>query len=99
MHITKHLQSENILFEWQHSCRGKRTTETQLLTMVHKLSDSLDRKKQVDIAVLGFSKVFDKASHTHLAITLDYHGIIGTVNWVTLGGGGGGVNLNTNFAK
>ena len=60
--IMKHLESENILFEWQHGFRSKRSTETQsLLTMVHELSDSLDHKKQVDIAVLDVSKAFDKS--------------------------------------
>ena len=43
--IMKHLESENILFEWRDGFRSKRSTETQLLTMVHELSDSLDRKK------------------------------------------------------
>ena len=67
----KHLESENILFEWQHRFISKRSTETQLLTMVHELSDCLDHKKQVDIAVLDFSKAFDKVSYTHLVIKLD----------------------------
>ena len=53
--------------------------------MVHELSDSLDRKKQVDIAVLDFSrpKAFDKVSHTHLAIKLDYYGIRGSTSAYT----------------
>ena len=68
--IMKHLESENILYEWQHGFRSKCSTETQTLTMVHELSDSLDRKKQIDIAVLDFGKAFDKVSHTHLVIEL-----------------------------
>ena len=73
--LMKHLESEKILYEWQHGFRSKRSTETQLLTLVHELSDNLDRKKQVDIAVLDFSKAFDKVSHKHLAIKLAYYGI------------------------
>ena len=49
------------------------------------LSGNLDRKKQVglDIAVLHFSKAFDKVSHEHLAIKLDYYGIRGsTLAWI-----------------
>ena len=83
--IMKHLKSKNILFEWQHGFRSKRSTETQLLTMVHELSDSLDRKKLVNIvlAVLDFSKAFDKVSHTYLAIKLDYYEIRGsTLAWI-----------------
>ena len=81
--LMKHLESEKILYEWQHGFRSKCSTETQLLTLVHELSDNLDRKKQVDIAVLDFSKVFDKVSHKHLAIKLAYYGIRGsTLAWI-----------------
>ena len=54
------------------------STETQELTLVHQLSDNLDRKKQVHIAVLDFSKAFDKGTHKHLAIKLAYYGIRGS---------------------
>ena len=75
--LMKHLESENILYGWQHRFRSKRSTEMQLLTLVHELSDNLDHKKQVDIAVLDFSKAFDKFSHKHLAIKLDHYSIKG----------------------
>ena len=79
--LMKHLESEKILYEWQHGFRSKRYTETQLLTLVHELSDKLDRKKQVDIAVLD--KAFDKVSHKHLAIKSAYYGIRGsTLAWI-----------------
>ena len=42
--LMKHLQSEYILYEWQHVFRSKRATDTQLLTLVHELSHNLDRK-------------------------------------------------------
>ena len=55
----------------------------RLLTIwyMHELSDSyLDPKKQVDIAVIDFSKTFAKVSHTH---KLDYYGIRGsTLAWI-----------------
>ena len=50
---------------------------------IYELSDNLDLKKQVDIAVLDFSKAFDKVSHNHLAIKLAYYGIRGsTLAWI-----------------
>ena len=80
--LMKQLESEKILYEWQHGFRSKRSTETQLLTLVHELSDNLDHKKQVDIAVLDFSKAF-KVSHKHLAIKLAYYGIrSSTLAWI-----------------
>ena len=79
--IMKHLKSENIIFEWQHGFRSKSSTETQLLKMVHELTNSLDHKKDID--VLDFSKAFDKVSHTHLANKLDYYGIrCSTLAWI-----------------
>ena len=53
------------------------------LMLVYELSDSLDRKKQVDIAVLDFSEAFDKVSHANLTIKLDYYGIsFSTLAWI-----------------
>ena len=81
--LMKHLESEKIPHEWQHEFKSKRSTETQLLTLVHELSDNLDRKKQVDKAVLDFRKAFDKVSHQHLANKLAYYGIRGsTLAWI-----------------
>ena len=81
--LMKHLESEKIRYERQHGFRSKRSSETQLLTLVHELLDHLDRKKQVDIAVLDLSKAFDKVSHKNLAIKLAYYGIRGsTVAWI-----------------
>ena len=76
--LMKHFESENILYEWQHGFRSKRSTKTQLLTLVHELSYLLFSKKQVDIVVLDFSKAFVKVSHKYLAGKLDYYGIRGT---------------------
>ena len=45
--------------------------------------NSLDCKKQEDIAVLDFSKGFDKVSQTHLAIKLGCYGIrSSTLVWI-----------------
>ena len=49
--IMTHLEEHNILYQWQHGFQSKRSTETQLLTFIHELSQNLDRKKQTDIAI------------------------------------------------
>ena len=59
-------EEHNILSQWQHgrpTFRSERSTETQLLTFIHELSQNVDRKKQTDIAILDFSKAFDKVPH------------------------------------
>ena len=72
-----------ILYNWQHGFRAKRSTETQLLTLIHELAKNLDDRKQTDITVLDFSKAFDKVSHKHLAVKLHYYGVQGnTLAWI-----------------
>ena len=39
----------------------------QLLTFIHKLSKNLDRKKQTEIAIIDFSKAFDKVPHSRFS--------------------------------
>ena len=39
------------------------------------ISKSLNSGKQVDMAILDFSKAFDKVSHKRLSLKLKYYGI------------------------
>ena len=70
-----HLDTHSILYCWQYGFRAKHSTDTQLTTFVHKLSQNLDQRKQTDVIILNFSKAFDKVSHKHLALKLKYYGI------------------------
>ena len=67
--------SHNILNENQHGFRQKRSCETQLLLTTDDLSKNINSGKQVDMAILDFSKTFDKVSHQRLSSKLDYNGI------------------------
>ena len=42
---------------------GINTHETQLLVLVHELAYGVNANKQTDMAILDFSKAFDKVSH------------------------------------
>ena len=53
--VMKHLDQHNILTDCQHGFRARRSCETQLISLIHELASSLDKKKQHDIAVLDFS--------------------------------------------
>ena len=54
--IMRHLDKHSILTDCQHGFRERRGCETQLLTLTHELAQSLDKKKQVDMVILDFSK-------------------------------------------
>ena len=80
--MMEHLENNKIIYDWQHGFQTKRSTETQLVTLIHELGENLDNRKQTDITVLDFSKAFDKVSHQLLSIQLDYYGIRGsTLRW------------------
>ncbi|KAI8486310.1 hypothetical protein Bbelb_360260 [Branchiostoma belcheri] len=81
--IMKHLESYSILTDYQHGFRAKRSTETQLILTVHDIAGALNSKRQVDLAILDFTKAFDKVPHGRLISKLDYYGIQGpTLNWL-----------------
>ena len=71
----KHLEQHNILTDHQHGFRAKRSTEAQLIQTVHDISKSLDERKTVDMAILDFTKAFDKVPHKRLILKLKYYGI------------------------
>ena len=73
----KHLELHNILTDSQHGFHAKRSTETQLIQTIHDISKSLDKKETVDMAILDFTKAFDKVPHKRLIHKLNYYGISG----------------------
>ena len=80
-----HLDKHSILYRWQYVFRAKHSTDTQLTTFIHELSQNLDQRKQTDVIILDFSKAFDKVSHKNLALKLQYYGInkiVGLLDWI-----------------
>ena len=78
-----HLDAHHILVDCQHGFRAKRSCETQLIITAHDLASSLNRHKQIDMAVLDFSKAFDRVPHQRLLLKLEYYGMsTSTVSWI-----------------
>ena len=69
-----HLNTNNILYDLQHDFQDKCSCETQLLALVHELAHGVNANKQTDMAILDFSKVFDKVSHKGLLYKLQWYG-------------------------
>ena len=83
-HIHAHLDSHQALTPLNHSFRAKHSCETQLLiTMQHLLTKCDPVRAQTDVAVLDFSKAFDKVPHGGLMNKLRLLGIEGNIaQWI-----------------
>ena len=79
-HIICHHVREHLVKPLQHGFRRGYSCETQLLMTLHDLMSLLDRKLQVDVAVLDFSKAFDTVPHDKLMDKLEYYGINGNIH-------------------
>ena len=76
-HVTRHLETENILSDAQHGFRKKRSCETQLLLTIDDLARELDKGGQTDTILLDYAKAFDKVPHQRLIMKLHHYGIRG----------------------
>ena len=74
--LMKHLESTNILAENQFGFREHHSCESQLLVTVNDIAKAINNKLQVDLAVLDFSKAFDKVAHARL---LEYYVVRGSL--------------------
>ena len=78
-----HMDNNNHLSDNQHGFRRKRSCESQLIITSHELAEILNRKGQVDVAVLDFSKAFDKVPHRRLLQKLGHYNIDpNVIGWI-----------------
>ena len=71
--IAKHLQESSILSNSQFGFRSMHSCESQLFVILHDITKAVDNKLQVDVAILDFSKAFDKVAYARLLYKLNYY--------------------------
>ena len=82
-HIRRHLDNHGILTPDNHGFRSRHSCETQLIATTHDILRLRDVGKQVDVAILDFSKAFDTVPHGRLLNKLKFYGIQGkTLEWI-----------------
>ena len=79
-HLLNHLENNKILTTLNHGFRSGYSCETQLLTTVHDFVTSFENNKQVDVAILDFSKAFETVPHKKLLHKLHQYGITGPIH-------------------
>ena len=83
-HIRAHLDYHQILAPENHGFRSRHSCETQLLLTTHDLLKERDNGKQIDVAILDFSKAFDTVPHKRLLGKLEQFGISGDLHrWIS----------------
>ena len=81
--IMCHAEINKILSNNQHGFRKQLSCETQLLSFVQELQDSIHMGLQIDAIFLDFAKAFDKVPHNRLVQKLSAYGIQGkTLLWI-----------------
>ena len=82
-HIIHHLDTQNILSKLQHGFRSRHSCVSQLTITMHDLLKHRDKRTQVDLAILDFSKAFDTVPHQRMLGKLSFYGIKGPLlNWI-----------------
>ena len=79
-----HFDCYSVLTDRQHGFRSKHSTESQLIITTQDLAQSLNKKLQVDMIILDFSKALDTVPHNRLLNKLDRYGIRNkTHTWIS----------------
>ena len=79
-HVLKYLDKHHLLSNYQH---GFRKGQSQILITLDDLYSSFDKRNQVDVGVLDFSRAFDTVPYISLISKLSSLGIVGPIQkWI-----------------
>ena len=69
--VMRHLDTHDLLTEYQFGFRRRRSCESQLLVTIQDLAAGLRDKQQIDAILLDFSKAFDSSCHGSVTSSKD----------------------------
>lgn len=82
-HILNHVEQNDILLPSQHGFIQGRSCLTNLLDFLEYTTDLLDKGGNVSVVYLDFCKAFDKVPHQRLIVSLQNHGLDGSLlKWI-----------------
>ena len=82
-HIVNHMNSNNLFTPKQFGFISGRSTVLQLLSVLDKWTEALDRGEEIDCIYMDFSKAFDTVPHRRLVQKLGAYGInTSLINWI-----------------
>ena len=82
--VITHLNAHNIISDTQYGFRKRRSAELQLIHTIHDFAYNLNERKQTDAILLDFCKAFDKMSHRHLKLKLEYYRVRNQIlKWIS----------------
>ena len=81
--LITHFEQNNIFSDSQHGFRKRRGCDTQLLILIDELASALDQRKQIDLVIMDFFKVFVNVPHQQLLLKLQQHGLESSIiGWI-----------------
>ena len=72
------------MHELQNGFVSVKSCETELISLLHDLTQNLDQSIQTDLISLDFAKAFNTVPHNRLLYKLDWYGIKGNIHtWIS----------------
>ena len=75
--LDTHIETNELLSKSQHGFRSGKSTQTNLIEYLNRISKWMDKGKRVDVLYLDFSKAFDVVCHERLMVKLQAAGVTG----------------------
>ena len=81
--VVAHLENGNLLSQNQHGFRRHLSCESQLIMLCQDVMASIDKRNNVDLAFIDFSKAFDKVQHSLLIHKLEAYNLDkNVIRWI-----------------